>query len=1040
LQTSISSFTTGRDSAGIWIQGYFDGSLPEGGKTVNVLFSGPARGPLRPGVYDGALDRSSTIDEDAQPTLMVWRSDIDRGDVVGRGRFEVLKITHDSVGRVLAFHAIFSLKVDGAPGGVEGEIQLNTDSTVESVNQAPGVYAGPYLNVLAGSEVVLPGIASDDELPMGSSLAYRWSGPGQVSFNDPTLLRPTATFAQVGTYWPMLSASDGELTGYYSLEVNVLPPGIETMIRVSSAPGEPSFEGCDFSATRFDGTFLCYALSTELRVQVSTRKGDIGIDLRGLALMPGYLAAPGKYAIGSRNDLSKLSVTIRGPKGTSDPQGTLDLRHLTMDMDGKITGLWMILEVAVPHNDDPMHNGRPLLIEVRFGMPEGSIGDQPPIVTAGMGQTVMQRQRAIVAGTTLSDGTSIPILSWSKVSGPGEVYFDDPGAKVTEVRMSEPGTYVLRLTADCGTHVEYGDVSVVKSPLETSLIVRGFPLVAGGESPFAGVYTAEEIQIDPLTVGSDNVVRFDVRQGGVYLFSAAFHPGDGSGPLKPGFYHSPILFDQGRHATMQISNIPGLLDAHNFRIREIEIDQLRNLTALHAEIVSDRPGGAYYLQAELRFNASSLSSTGPNLAPGVKVPGPHNVPFGPFQLDCHVTDDSLPELQPVQVTWEQMDGPSVASMDDPHCLQPTVDVTADGVYRFRVTASDGELSSSAESTIVVQRRRREYQGVIKSAGSTVGRFDLTRRTSETFTVRFTLVGQEVSLAGTFQDGEWQTSYYNPRGEKVVIQLKIVDAGTGIIGFVLVGNIVYELSGDQTQAAALAASMQKAVRAGTYNVLLNPASSTAPAGFGFGRITVRKSGVVRGSALLPDASSTAFASTATVGENLPFFAPIYRGKGALAGELEFNPSESDGQFSMGGSLFWMHPARPNNPPYSNLFTSRVNATGDRYTPPARGLNLLSHKPVYQDAMLKVSFGAEGQILSVPLRFNLDGSTVPLAKSPGFYLKVLPKTGMFRGTFVDPRDGYLRTFVGIIDPKFAAGGGFFITPEGAGRIQMDPVPVP
>lgn len=44
-----------------------------------------------------------------------------------------------------------------------------------------------------------------------------------------------------------------------------------------------------------------------------------------------------------------------------------------------------------------------------------------------------------------------PVLSWSKVSGPGEVTFSEPSKAVTEANFSRIGTYVLSLTSSAGS-------------------------------------------------------------------------------------------------------------------------------------------------------------------------------------------------------------------------------------------------------------------------------------------------------------------------------------------------------------------------------------------------------------------------------------------------------------------------------------------------------------------------------------------------------------------------------------------------------------
>jgi hypothetical protein len=241
LQATITSFSFGRGNSGH----YFTGSVGEGwtGDWVNVTFRAPANGPLHPGVYDNTIDRSSSIEEDALPGLSVSLVFEGSGTFPARGRFEVLKVTYSGSGDVVVFHATFSLKVDGASGGLTGEIRLNTDSTTPTMNQAPGISAGGVLRVLPNIPVELPGIASDDNLPAGSALSYQWTGPTGVTFDNANVLRPIARFQDVGTYQLYLWAFDGSLYGYTDLEVHVLPPGIETVLRIRSVPCERCFGG-----------------------------------------------------------------------------------------------------------------------------------------------------------------------------------------------------------------------------------------------------------------------------------------------------------------------------------------------------------------------------------------------------------------------------------------------------------------------------------------------------------------------------------------------------------------------------------------------------------------------------------------------------------------------------------------------------------------------------------------------------------------------------------------------------------------------------
>ena len=62
---------------------------------------------------------------------------------------------------------------------------------------------------------------------------------------------------------------------------------------------------------------------------------------------------------------------------------------------------------------------------------------------------------------TVTDGEQTPTGSWSVVSGPAAVGFDDAGAIDTTATFTQAGTYVLRLTGDDGYEQTTDDVTIV---------------------------------------------------------------------------------------------------------------------------------------------------------------------------------------------------------------------------------------------------------------------------------------------------------------------------------------------------------------------------------------------------------------------------------------------------------------------------------------------------------------------------------------------------------------------------------------------------
>src|SRR6185503_4095994 len=83
-----------------------------------------------------------------------------------------------------------------------------------------------------------------------------------------------------------------------------------------------------------------------------------------------------------------------------------------------------------------------------------SAANQAPLVSAGADQTVTLPAGASLAGSASDDGVPNPpgalTITWSTISGPGTVGFGNASAAATTATFSQPGTYVLRLTANDG--------------------------------------------------------------------------------------------------------------------------------------------------------------------------------------------------------------------------------------------------------------------------------------------------------------------------------------------------------------------------------------------------------------------------------------------------------------------------------------------------------------------------------------------------------------------------------------------------------------
>src|SRR6185369_612000 len=106
-----------------------------------------------------------------------------------------------------------------------------------------------------------------------------------------------------------------------------------------------------------------------------------------------------------------------------------------------------------------------------------SAGNQPPTVSAGASQSIQIEQTATLNGTATYDGLpagSTLTITWSVVSGPGQVIFGNSHQAQTTATFSAPGTYLLRLTAFDTEITRFADVTI------TVKLTNHAPVVSAG--------------------------------------------------------------------------------------------------------------------------------------------------------------------------------------------------------------------------------------------------------------------------------------------------------------------------------------------------------------------------------------------------------------------------------------------------------------------------------------------------------------------------------------------------------------------------------
>ena len=365
-----------------------------------------------------------------------------------------------------------------------GILQITeSDVAPPSLNRPPTADAGPdQVITLPTDNVSLNGVVGDDGQPAGSTPTSVWtkvSGPGTVTFADPSGAVTSATFSEEGVYVLRLTASDSLLTASDEMSVEVVPRNQPPVV---NAGPDQAIE-LPNTAT-LNGTATDDALP---RGSTVTTVWSVG-------------GGPGSVTFADANALSTVA-TFGAP-------GTYTLR-LTAD-------------------DTEFTAGDELVITV---YPE----NQPPVVNAGPDQTVRAGSPLTLGGTATDDGlpTGSALTSvWTKVSGPGTVTFGDANSPATTATFGIEGTYVLRLSAN-DTRFDVSDECVV-----TVLPRNTPPVVNAGtdqEITFLDAATLQGTATDDgLPVGSVLEVAWSVVSGpGTAVFA------DPDRPVSPVTFSAP---------------------------------------------------------------------------------------------------------------------------------------------------------------------------------------------------------------------------------------------------------------------------------------------------------------------------------------------------------------------------------------------------------------------------------------------------------------------------------------------------------------------
>ena len=205
------------------------------------------------------------------------------------------------------------------------------------------------------------------------------------------------------------------------------------------------------------------------------------------------------------------------------------------------------------------------------GSPGANEPNLPPFVAVDPnvnGNVTGAALAATVADDCQPDPPNAITLAWSQEGGPGTAMFESPNASATNVTFTEPGIYVLRLTASDGSFSGFGEASVFAKDTAEAWLAR-HPDIGGLDEDFDqdgwNNYFEFSQGLDP-TIPDAAAGPVPVIEGGClaltysrikppstvrYAIEVADAPGAFRAP-NPGEINEVILFDTGITQTVKV--------------------------------------------------------------------------------------------------------------------------------------------------------------------------------------------------------------------------------------------------------------------------------------------------------------------------------------------------------------------------------------------------------------------------------------------------------------------------------------------------------
>lgn len=288
-------------------------------------------------------------------------------------------------------------------------------------------------------------------------------------------------------------------------------------------------------------------------------------------------------------------------------------------------------------------------------------------------------------------------------------------------------------------------------------------------------------------------------------------------------------------------------------------------------------------------------------------------------------------------------------------------------------------------------------------------------------------------------GRGEVSIPRKRGELPLLLVFNVLSGDQVAGTLTIDGVEARIRGSR----AVYSKLNPAPQEGKFSVFFRPPVPATPvnrAGYpqapGFAAMTVAKTGGVKLAAKLPDGSKLSLGGALDAQGRYTYFKALAKRVGHFAGQLDFT-----GNDAAAGTGKWVLPSALKGL-YPGGFTIDMTCSAHRYTPPGRGLRVLTALDASQGAAtttLRNAADLQPDEQTVNVIFTIKSTAQSLDRN--LKVSINAASGLITGTYVNSLDPPLAkprklSLQGIVNQQNQTGEGFFLGITEAGSFQVAP----